>query len=272
MDWKLIATWRFYLSCLVAASAATASNARGEDAPSPIRFAAEPHEGMLRPGVPAILVQRRGRPAEWRQLKELEDYYDDLEDFYKDRDPQLADYYERLEKYYEDVRKGRPAYLPPEAFPDEPVAFPPGIASVPPRFAMNRVAISQVALERAYRDLRGQLTRLNTGDTWLRYLALPLDEERGYTPLEVLQTVEAKEQLAEGMRRFDQIAVDPEYRVVARLPAFGRTRSALRSFTRWLDQQPTIAEPVLAGEEIPTPAPVEEEAPVDGPLLTPEPQ
>lgn len=60
-----------------------------------------------------ILGRRRAvdRATE-RELKAMEEYYDDLEDYYEDRNPRLAHEAERMEKYYEDLRKGR-AVAPP---------------------------------------------------------------------------------------------------------------------------------------------------------------
>ena len=257
--------------CLAFAVSLGAANDRSEGAQPPDRWAVESQAAPPGQGVPARFVQRRARPLEWRQLKEMEDYYDDLEDFYNDRDPQLAEYYESLENYYEDVRKGRRPYLPPEALAAPPAELPSDVPA-PRRFIMRR-ANPQASLERSYRELRAQLARFDTGETWLRYLALPIADD-GQTPLDALQTPEAKEQLSEGLERFDRVASDPEFQVIAQLSSFGRTRYALRSFTRWLDQQsaPTESTAPLVGEEIPTPAPLGEQAPADGPLLPPQSQ
>jgi len=238
----------------------------------------ESRDGSIHREVPAVLVQRRGRPPEWHYLKEMEEYYDDLEDFYKRRDPALSDYYESWEKYYERVRKGRPAIMPPEIVFERapgggPVLAPPELRGGQPRIAVgnvNRRFGSQSYLENTYRELQRQLAGLTTGDTWLAYFELPFDEQPGSTPLEVLMTERSREQLATAQERFDRIADDPEYRVVARLSAFGRTRSALRSFTQWLERQPTLAEPeVVGGEEIPLPPP-DPQPPSDGPVLLPQ--
>lgn len=228
-------------------------------------------------GIPARFVQRRGRFIERQQLKEMEDYYDDLEDFYKDRDPALAEYYESWEKYYEDVRKGKPAYMPPEIVigqvPGEgSYLAPPGMESRQPRIAYRQPiqAGPHTNLERSYRELRRQLARLNTGDTWLAYFDLPFNLHRDSTSLDLLMTERSKAQFAEAMRRFDQIAADPTYKVVAQRPAFNRTRYALRSFTQWHERQPTLEEPEeVQGEEIPLP-PQEPQPANDGPVLPPQ--
>lgn len=274
MDGKWIsAAWRLGLPGFLLCIAIWVPNAFAAEGLPPNQLTIKKHDGIARHGVPAIFVQRRGRSPEWRQLKELEDYYDDLEDFYKDRDPQLADYYEQVENYYEDVRKGRRAYLPPEVFPAQPgdpyAGAPPG-----PHPMLARRGDYQARLERAYRDLCRQLARLNTGDTWLRYFELPIDARGEATPLDVLQSVEAKEQFAETMRRFENVAGDPQYRVIAQLPAFHPTREALNSFNRWLDHQTPRIEPseAIDGEEIPSPTPIEENNSIEGPLLTPVPQ
>ncbi|MCO6045108.1 hypothetical protein NG895_14450 [Aeoliella sp. ICT_H6.2] len=55
--------------------------------------------------------------ASERDLKAMEEYYDDLEDYYEDRNPRLAREAERMEKYYEDLRKGRNVQLPAVSIP-----------------------------------------------------------------------------------------------------------------------------------------------------------
>ena len=133
-----------------------------------------------------MFVQRRfkGSP-QWRELKALEEYYDDLEDFYDDRDPVLADYYERLENYYEDLRKGRPAALPVRPIPHgavvpqnvpfnivvEPALAPQLLPGGVPKTTTTQKLVDSpdVRLERAYRDLQVQLPRFTTGSRWQQY-------------------------------------------------------------------------------------------------------
>jgi hypothetical protein len=57
------------------------------------------------------------RRADARELKAMEDYYDELEDYYDDRNPRLAREAERMEKYYEDLRKGRAQEAPIVSLP-----------------------------------------------------------------------------------------------------------------------------------------------------------
>lgn len=229
------------------------------------------------------------RSPEWHQLKEMEEYYDDLEDFYKKRDPALAKYYERWEKYFENVRKGKPAYMPPELVIDGapgagPYFAPPGLAAQQPRISYRQpIQVGpHTNLERTYRVLQQQLSRLTTADSWLRYLALPFDAQQSSTSIESLMTEKSKAQFAEALQRFDQTASDPEYQMIARLPAFNRTRSSLRSFTQWLERQPPVEEPEeIIGEEIPltppaepqppaVPQPPAEPQPSGGPVLPPQ--
>ncbi|QDU59029.1 hypothetical protein [Aeoliella mucimassa] len=60
--------------------------------------------GTIAETVSAQFILRRDTK---RDLKAMEEYYDDLEDFYEDRNPRLAREAERMENYYEDLRKGR---------------------------------------------------------------------------------------------------------------------------------------------------------------------
>jgi hypothetical protein len=57
------------------------------------------------------------RRADTRDLKAMEEYYDELEDYYEDRNPRLAREAERMEKYYEDLRKGRANEAPIVSLP-----------------------------------------------------------------------------------------------------------------------------------------------------------
>lgn len=57
------------------------------------------------------------RRADTRDLKAMEEYYDELEDYYEDRNPRLAREAERMEKYYEDLRKGRAGEAPIVSLP-----------------------------------------------------------------------------------------------------------------------------------------------------------
>src|SRR5690606_12006997 len=151
---------------------------------------------------------------------------------------------------YENVRKGKPAILPPEIVIEGGRGGGPFLASPERTVPQPRIAVSNLYrngphtnLERSYRQLQRQLAGLTTGETSLDYFQLPFDEQPGSTSLDLLMSEESKAHFAKALGRFDRIANEPEYRVVARLSAFGRTRNALRSFTQWLARQPTVAEP-----------------------------
>ena len=229
-----------------------------------------------------ILVQRRfKRSPQWRELKALEEYYDDLEDFYDDRDPVLADYYERLENYYEDLRKGRPAILPLQPIPHQGVGsqkgpfdvmVEPALAPPLPPGGISKVTTTQklvdtpgVRLERAYQELQRQLGRLTTAAHWQQYLRLPFDQIVEGDALTWLLSDEGMAELRAGLRRYDRVNRDPQYRVVTRVPAFEKTRKLLREFLAWEESSPTGEEPLLQFngplppvEEIPVPQSVDQ--------------
>lgn len=238
---------------------------------------------------PVVVVEQDNQPVHSgplptrRELKALEDYYDDLEDFYKKRDPELARYYESLENYYEDVRKGRRPYVPPVAAPGFPLpgetpwqpAAPAGPAPgfnpgpppepQPPRLAApTRSAAAIVApgarLARVYQDLRRELQRLSGGGKWLAYLELPIDEG-GQPPVgDTRFTPERREALSKALQRYDRVAGDPQYDGLTNLPEFRQTHSALRALVSWLGDQPMLAPPAQTPqvEEIPAPTPAGE--------------
>ncbi len=224
-----------------------------------------------------LFVQRRfkGFP-QWRELKALEEYYDDLEDFYDDRDPVLADYYERLENYYEDLRKGRPAALPaqpiphgavvPQKVPFNVVVEPALTPQLPPSGAPKTTTTQKLVdspdarLERAYQDLQSQLPRFTTGIRWQKYLRLPFDQIVEGDALAWLLSDEGMAELRDALIRYDRVNSDQQYRVVTRLPAFGKTRKLLQEFLTWAESSPTGEGPQLQfngplppAEEIPIP-------------------
>ncbi len=224
-----------------------------------------------------MFVQRRfkGSP-QWRELKALEEYYDDLEDFYDDRDPVLADYYERLENYYEDLRKGRPAALPVRPIPHgavvpqnvpfnivvEPALAPQLLPGGVPKTTTTQKLVDSpdVRLERAYRDLQVQLPRFTTGSRWQQYLRLPFDQIVEGDALAWLLSDEGMAELRDALIRYDRVNSNPQYRVVTRLSAFGKTRKLLQEFLTWEESSPTSEGPQLQfngplppAEEIPIP-------------------
>ena len=79
-----------------------------------------------------VIVNRR---ASNRDLKAMEEYYDDLEDFYEDRNPRLAKEAEKMEKYYEDLRKGRRVVPPVVSLPRVQVLLD---SSIPARVYQER--------------------------------------------------------------------------------------------------------------------------------------
>lgn len=87
-------------------------------------------------------AQLFGRRSAGRDLKAMEEYYDDLEDYYEDRNPRLAREAERMENYYEDLRKGRN--------PQPPVLSVPGIRlMVDPRLRREAYPERSVLMPRA---------------------------------------------------------------------------------------------------------------------------
>ncbi len=110
---------------------------------------------------------------------------------------------------------------------------------------MNSQELSQALVEIS-RSLHARLSRFNTGATWQRYLHLPDEVVNATIPPE-----ERIDRLALLLDRFHKIAADPQYPMIARLPAFHAMVTALNeAVARSLDS----AEPSnTSAEDLPLP-------------------
>jgi hypothetical protein len=115
--------------------------------------------------------------------------------------------------------------------PDEYYGPPPGYIErrvVEPRFptaadlaAMNDEQLRQ-ALRAIAQSLHNRLSRFDTGHTWQRYLRLPEEVVAETTPADARTAA-----IATLLERFGKVAGEPQYSMIARLPAFVAMEAAL---------------------------------------------
>jgi hypothetical protein len=109
----------------------------------------------------------------------------------------------------------------------------------------------------ASEQLKRDLTRINAPANWLTYLHLPvpsLDHEPSDVPEPPVTTGESVAGLEATLRRYDQTAEDPQYRVIAGLTGFQSTRSRLREYLGLLGGSSTPTSPDTF-EQLPVPEP-----------------
>ncbi len=161
--------------------------------------------------------------------------------------------------------------VPPRGYYYEPGLAPPVIFERPvePSFptaadlaAMDAEQLAQ-ALQAISQSLHNRLRRFDTGDTWQRYLRLP------DTAIDMsLPPEERMAALAELLNRLRGVAADPQYPMIARLPAFNAMEAALNEAVA---RPETLSAPADAAvEDLPLPAP--EQPPQrsrNGPFLQP---
>lgn len=124
----------------------------------------------------AVEAQLFGRRSAGRDLKALEEYYDDLEDYYEDRNPRLAREAERMENYYEDLRKGRN--------PRPPVLSVPGIRlMVDPRLRREAYPERSVLAPRAGSTPEPQPAQPPANNRWQQWGSqTPTEQPLGEQP------------------------------------------------------------------------------------------
>jgi hypothetical protein len=110
--------------------------------------------------------------------------------------------------------------------------------------AMNDEQLSQ-ALRAIAQSLHNRLNRFDTGATWQRYLRLP-EEAVVSTPSD-----ERTAAVATLLDRFHKIAAEPQYSMIARLPAFIAMEAALNEALSRPKNGPTGA--ATATEDLPLP-------------------
>jgi hypothetical protein len=95
-------------------------------------------------------------------------------------------------------------------------------------------------------SLHDRLNRFDTGDTWQRYLRLPSEAvDKSIAPDERIAAI------ADALERFQKIAADPQYSMIARLPQFVAMQAALNeAMSRPQEGSPATTPPV---EDLPLP-------------------
>lgn len=111
--------------------------------------------------------------------------------------------------------------------------------------AMDDAELGQ-ALRSISARLHERLSRFDTGASWQRYLRLP---ETAFA----YSSSERREALVKTLDRFDHVASDPQYSMVARLPALVAMQAALTEALSRLDKSPTAGD--SPSEDLPLPAP-----------------
>jgi hypothetical protein len=140
--------------------------------------------------------------------------------------------------YYE------PAYPPPVVV--ERRVVEPAFPSATEFAAMDAAQLEQ-ALRSISQSLQNQLDRFNTGESWQRYLRIPESLDASRPPNE------RSDAIAKLLDRFDKIAGDPQYSMIARLSAFQAMQAAL---TEALSRPQTDSTPEDgAVEDLPLPVP-----------------
>jgi hypothetical protein len=104
------------------------------------------------------------------------------------------------------------------------------------------------ALQGISQSLHDRLNRFDTGQTWQRYLRLP--EAAVDASLPVAERAAALTTLLD---RFHKIAADPQYSMIARLPAFVAMEAALNEAVA--RTQMPLTPPQSTQEDLPLPAP-----------------
>jgi hypothetical protein len=95
-------------------------------------------------------------------------------------------------------------------------------------------------------SLQNRLSRFNTGNTWQRYLRLPEDATAASTPPDARMAA-----IATLLDRFQKISADPQYAMIARLPAFQAMDAALNEALSRPRSEPSAT----PAEDLPLPPP-----------------
>jgi hypothetical protein len=111
--------------------------------------------------------------------------------------------------------------------------------------------------------LDARLARYKTGAGWQRYLRLPEEilAPLGFSSHEDQETLQSKQEtLRETLTRFEQVANNADFRIIARQPGFVATLAALREVATRLDHGYTVtptASTAASNEQevLPTPEP-----------------
>jgi hypothetical protein len=137
----------------------------------------------------------------------------------------------------------RSYYVERRAFVEPPMAAPEWST------AGDLAAMDDETLRRTLRlnaaRLHQSLDRFNTGATWQRYLRLPEDWARA----SFMEPDEQYETLERILNRFRFVSTNPEYSMIARLPAFNAMQDVLNEMVSRLESSGTRG----SAEELPVP-------------------
>jgi hypothetical protein len=114
------------------------------------------------------------------------------------------------------------------------------LATPPEQRLSRQLSVAAQRLDRS-------LGRLETGDGWKKYLAVPSNIIKA----RAAETTD--EELAGVLSRFDSVRQNEQYRVIAALPAFQTAQQRLAAYQALRNQ--SAPELVPRGEELPAPAP-----------------
>jgi lipid-binding SYLF domain-containing protein len=148
---------------------------------------------------------------------------------------------------------GQPSTLPPSAvqlvelvtrYAPPPAAIQPVAALLPVPAPAERAVHPTPASPAARRQLADVAGRLNTilDDNWQRYLVLPAEVYGG-------DRLPSTAALDQSLRKFDRVATDPQYRLLAQRPEFRAAHDSLRRYMAAQTPQnaPTLALPPPPG-------------------------
>lgn len=144
--------------------------------------------------------------------------------------------------------------VPPDGYyePGPPVIVERRYAEPTYATAADFAAMDEEQLNRALQgisqSLHDRLNRFDTGQTWQRYLRLPESAVDASLP-----ATERTAALATLLERFRKVTANPQYSMIARLPAFIAMEAALNEAVS--RPQAPLTPPQSTQEDLPLPAP-----------------
>ncbi len=97
-------------------------------------------------------------------------------------------------------------------------------------FLVNPATRYRLQLVLNSKDLDQSLERFNTGPTWLHYLTLPTDLYTIPEDVSAENSPPEPEALRAALAKYDDVAKNPAYRMIAELPAFQETHDSLARY------------------------------------------
>ena len=119
------------------------------------------------------------------------------------------------------------------------------------RFAPPQPAVDpQQQLAVAWMNLQYALQRVNNGTAWRDYLRLPQELLVAGPVPRSIDARPLEDRLATCLHRYDQTSVNPEYWMIAGLPAFQQLHQQLRQYTDLMPQAPLPPDPPSVQPEL----------------------